>query len=48
MKLNYYFNSEKEKIYTLKTKIDNKEIKPAHHKFLKLKLIPKEKYKPKK
>jgi hypothetical protein len=36
MKLKYYLDKNK-KIYTLKEKINNKEILPAHYKFIKIK-----------
>lgn len=37
MKLRFYINSEGKKIYTLKQKIDGKETKNAHYKFIRAK-----------
>ena len=39
MKLRFYINAKKEKVYTLKDKINNQETKDAHYKFIKYKEI---------
>ena len=39
MHLNYYIDENGNKIYTLKEKIREKETKPAHYKFIKVKPI---------
>lgn len=41
MKLRYHINKEDRKIYTLKEKIEGKETKDAHYKFLNLKDVKK-------
>jgi len=41
MKLRFYINKEGKKTYTLKEKINGKETKDAHYKYLKLPDIPK-------
>ena len=43
MKLNYYINSEGKKEYTLKEENSgqNKQIKPAHYKYIKIRDAPK-------
>ncbi len=40
MKLRFYLNEKGEKIYTLKKKIREKETKPAHYKFIRIKSAP--------
>ncbi len=35
MKLKYYLDKNKDKIYTLKQSIKNQEVKEAHYKFIK-------------
>lgn len=37
MKLRFFINKEGKKIYTLKDKVNGKETKPAHYKFVKTK-----------
>jgi len=39
MKLRFYINKEKKKVYTLNEKIDSQETKPAHYKFIKIKSL---------
>lgn len=40
MKLKFYLNSKKEKIYTLKEQVENKKTLDAHYKFIKIKDAP--------
>ncbi len=42
MKLKFYINLNKEKIYTLEENIDNKETQNAHYKFIKIRDAPKQ------
>ena len=37
MKLRFYINNKKEKIYTLKDKVDKQVTSEAHYKFIKFK-----------
>ncbi len=39
MKLHYFLNEKGEKIYTLKEKIEDNQIKEAHYKFIKIKSL---------
>jgi len=38
MKLKFYIKENK-KVYTLKSRVSNKETKPAHYKFIKIKSL---------
>ena len=40
-KLKYFINDKGEKVYTLKTEVNNIPTKEAHYKFIKLKDAPK-------
>lgn len=42
MKLKFYINSNKEKIYTLEDSIKNNETQNAHYKFIKIQDAPKQ------
>jgi rRNA maturation protein Nop10 len=37
MKLKFYINEKKEKVYTLKETVNSKKTEEAHYKFIKLK-----------
>ena len=44
MKLKFYLNNKREKVYTLKDKINNQDTNSAHYKFIKIKTVNENEY----